>query len=550
MWPDHAPGANGKPAEHAPPKIGPATEGLSAEDELLGGDGRLGGGEDPVDEDEDLDNDGADQIGEGRWAMPAWLRRVTFRTRVSVLVGLAVGIAIALTATVSYFAVSRQLQQQADTAVQAGVARVAEAVQQAGIPPASAYPFVQLQLRTGDIVQLLAPASGGRIQALSFKQVQINQFSVVAGAFFPVGQTARRAFSSAPKNQVPIVTLTASNGNNYRVAIVPVVPNSLAVMIGYPLRSLAFLRLMLILVGLGGVALAAALGWAVGRASMGPVENLTLAAEHVAETQDLSSHIDDSGNDELGRLAHSFNAMLSALSASRSQQAQLVSDAGHELRTPLTSLRTNIEVLMRARDLPGADRDELLSDVKAQLEELTTLVGDLVDLAREDERPSSNPELVDIGEVVSKAAQRAQRRAMSVTFEVDVTSGYVRGQATLLERAVMNVLDNAAKWSPAGGTVSVALQPEGGRLHLQVTDQGPGIASEDLPHVFERFYRAQSARSMPGSGLGLAIVKRVVASHGGDVEIRAGEQGGTTVQIWLPQDEGESQTEEGVGPDD
>ncbi|HET9061643.1 MAG TPA: HAMP domain-containing sensor histidine kinase, partial [Acidimicrobiales bacterium] len=344
---------------------------------------------------------------------------------------------------------------------------------------------------------------------------------------------------------------TGKDGNDYRVATVPVVAHGLAVMIGYPIqsleRSLAFLRLMLILVGLGGVALAAMLGWAVGRASMGPVENLTLAAEHVAETQDLSAHIDDTGNDELGRLARSFNAMLAALSASRHQQAQLVSDAGHELRTPLTSLRTNIEVLMRARDLPDADRNELLEDVKAQLEELTTLVGDLVDLAREEERPVSawgpsqaEPELVDVSQIVAKAVERAQRRALSVTFSVHTEPACLKGHAPLLERAVMNVLDNAAKWSPAGGEVVVTTESsDHQRLHISVTDEGPGIAPEDLPRVFDRFYRAQSARSMPGSGLGLAIVKRVVTSHGGDIAIASRPEGGTQVDMWLPRADAE-----------
>jgi two-component system, OmpR family, sensor histidine kinase MprB len=313
----------------------------------------------------------------------------------------------------------------------------------------------------------------------------------------------------------------------------------LVVQIGYPLtnvdNTLAFLRAALILVALGGVALAAGLGWAVGRASIRPVEDLTLAVEHVTATQDLSSTIDDEGNDELARLARSFNAMLAALAASKDQQAQLVSDAGHELRTPLTSLRTNIEVLMRTKDLPTRDRDALLTDVDAQLQELTTLVGDLVDLAREDEKQQAEPVLVDLDELVEHAVERAHRRATSVDFDVSLEPGQVYAQPALLERAVMNVLDNAAKWSPPGGHVGVNLEANGA-WRLTVTDQGPGIAPEDLPHVFERFYRAPTARSMPGSGLGLAIVKRVVVDHGGSIEVSSPAKGGTTVEIVLPLD--------------
>ena len=193
--------------------------------------------------------------------------------------------------------------------------------------------------------------------------------------------------------------------------------------------TLAFLRVALILVALGGVALAAGLGWAVGRASIRPVEDLTVAVEHVTATQDLTPTIDEEGNDELARLARSFNGMLAALAASKDQQSQLVSDAGHELRTPLTSLRTNIEVLMRTKDLPTADREELLADVDGQLKELTTLVGDLVDLAKEDERQQTTPELVDFDELVEHAVERAHRRAMSLDFDVSLQPGPVLAAA-------------------------------------------------------------------------------------------------------------------------
>ncbi len=172
----------------------------------------------------------------------------------------------------------------------------------------------------------------------------------------------------------------------------------------------------------------------------------------------------------------------------------------------------------------------------AQLKELTTLVGDLVDMAREDERTGAEPEPVPFNQIVERAVDRAHRRAQSLHFDVSLQPGDVRAQPALLERAVMNVLDNAAKWSPPGGHVGVTLEANSA-WHLTVTDQGPGIAPEDLPHIFERFYRAESARSMPGSGLGLAIVRNVVTAHGGSIDVTsASSGGGTRVDIVLPLD--------------
>jgi two-component system sensor histidine kinase MprB len=466
-----------------------------------------------------------------------WLRKVSFRSRISILVGVAVGIAVALASLVSYIAVSRQLEGQVTSNLQDAIGLLS---QSAGHPPLRLYPasngtayyippdeLVNFQDRTGDVLQVIW--QNGYVSELPGNK-----------RFFPMSDDAQQVLKEDPGSPVPrYETLTASNGATYRVVTVPTVIQGLAVQVGYSLTNvddtLAFLRFALVLVALGGVALAAGLGWAVGRASIRPVEDLTVAVEHVTATQDLSSTIDEEGNDELARLARSFNAMLGALAASKGQQAQLVSDAGHELRTPLTSLRTNIEVLMRTKDLPAADRQELLSDVDAQLQELTTLVGDLVDLAREDERQQTEPELVDLDEIVEHAVERAHRRATSLDFDVSLQPGQVLAQPALLERAVMNVLDNAAKWSPPGGRVGVSLEANSA-WHLTVTDEGPGISPEDLPHVFERFYRAPTARSMPGSGLGLAIVKRVVASHGGTIELTSPPGGGTKVEIVLPLD--------------
>jgi two-component system sensor histidine kinase MprB len=474
----------------------------------------------------DLEHDGAVKD-------PAlsWLRQVSFRGRISVLVGAAVGIAVALAALVSYVAVGRELERQATTNLTNAIGSSSGLV--VAIPGTSEVEVVEprvfsFQNQTGDSVQVITKTE--------VYSVQSGQFS--KGRLFPMSTGAAQVLKNGTGGNPIIETVTATNGAPYRVASVPTAFPGVVVQIGYPLtavdNTLAFLRLMLLLVAVGGVAVATGLGWAVGRASMRPVEELTLAAEHVAATQDLSATIDDEGNDELARLARSFNAMLAALAVSRRQQTQLVSDAGHELRTPLTSLRTNIEVLMRTKDLPSSDRDDLLADVDAQLKELTTLVGDLVDMAREDERPDAEPEPVPFNEIVERAVERAHRRALSLHFDVSLQPGEVRAQPALLERAVMNILDNAAKWSPPGGRVGVTLEANSA-WHLTVTDQGPGIAPDDLPHIFERFYRAESARSMPGSGLGLAIVRNVVTSHGGSIDITSSATGGgTRVDIVLP----------------
>ncbi len=545
---DHGPADPPAPYSLPPPIVLPRPQAQP------GDAGRAGGTEDEVRPDGDVetedevrpDGDVEPEAGPpeplqrrrtpGRFPL-AWLRKVSFRSRISILVGVAVGIAVALASLVSYVAVSRQLEDQVTSNLQTAVALLSSSPS-AGRAPLRLIPspngtgygvpsdeLVAFQERTGDFLQVTT-------------QKQWATGLPGNKRIFPMSAGAKQALKENPDNPVPMYeTLNASNGASYRVVSVPTDIRGLVVQIGYQLtnvdNTLAYLRAALILVALGGVALAAGLGWAVGRASIRPVEDLTVAVEHITATQDLSSTIDDEGNDELARLARSFNAMLAGLAASKDQQAQLVSDAGHELRTPLTSLRTNIEVLMRTKDLQGPDREELLADVDAQLQELTTLVGDLVDLARDDERQQAEPELVNLDQLVERAVERAHRRAMSLDFDVSLQPGQVYAQPALLERAIMNVLDNAAKWSPPGGRVGVSLEANSA-WHLTVTDQGPGIAPEDLPHVFERFYRAPTARSMPGSGLGLAIVTRVVTSHGGNIELTSPPGGGTKVEIVLP----------------
>jgi len=302
------------------------------------------------------------------------------------------------------------------------------------------------------------------------------------------------------------------------------------------------LRFVLLMVGGVGVAVAAVAGGMVTRAGLRPVGRLTEAAERVARTDDLRP-IPVFGSDELARLTEAFNLMLRALAESRERQARLVTDAGHELRTPLTSLRTNVELLMASMEpgaprLPEQEMVDLRADVLAQIEELSTLVGDLVDLTRDDAGEVVH-ETVDISEVVDRSLERVRRRRNDIHFDVQVIPWQVYGDATGLSRATLNLMDNAAKWSPPGGHVGVKLtQLDPSHAELVVSDEGPGIPLQERRLVFERFYRSTLARAMPGSGLGLAIVKQVVLNHGGSLRVEdtvpGGQPPGTSIYVLLP----------------
>ncbi|WP_448852068.1 sensor histidine kinase [Corynebacterium sp. 335C] len=288
-----------------------------------------------------------------------------------------------------------------------------------------------------------------------------------------------------------------------------------------------------------GIFFALAAGITVATAGLRPVARLRRAAERVTATDELRP-IPVHGEDELALLTRSFNEMLAALQASRQRQAELVADGGHELKTPLTSLRTNVELLMlasrpgAAANIPEEDRRALEADVIAQIEELSTLVGDLVDLARED-GPQQVFEEVDLADVVATSLERVERRRADVTFDVRAADWFLVGDSAALGRAVLNLMDNAAKWSPEGGTVRVRLAPVGDSLaEFTVADSGPGIPEADRLKVFERFYRSIQSRSMPGSGLGLAIVKQVIIRHGGTIVVEDSDDGGTLMRVRLP----------------
>jgi two-component system sensor histidine kinase MprB len=296
-------------------------------------------------------------------------------------------------------------------------------------------------------------------------------------------------------------------------------------------RMLDRLGLVMLLFGIAGMIAAGLAGWGVARNGLRPVRRLTAVVEDIARTQRLEP-IPIEGSDEVARLAQSFNEMLRALAASQHRQRQLVADAGHELRTPLTSLRTNLDLLVQADTTSGLsaeNRAELLSDVRAQINEMTALIGDLVELAR-DEPVQRGVEPVELTAIIGQAISRVRRRAPEVEFDVRTSPWWVTGDPDALERAITNLLDNAAKWSPPGSTVTVTLKDG----TLMVADEGPGIAPADLPHVFERFYRSAESRSMPGSGLGLSIVASIAQRHGGLVRAGTGPGGGAGFWLSLP----------------
>lgn len=326
-------------------------------------------------------------------------------------------------------------------------------------------------------------------------------------------------------------------GLTYRMVSVPMTVDDehYAVMHARPLTALqstlSSLWVVLLVAGMLGIMTTTAAALWAARAVLAPVRRLSQAVKSVTQTDQLNP-IRIYGRDDLGELTKSFNTMLRSLQQSREQQRQLIADAGHELRTPLTSMRTNVELLLaddKSGMLPEGARSEVLGDVAAQLGEFSALVGDLVALTRDDhlQRPH---ELLDMAEVTESALSRAERRGPNIHFDVVLESTPVMGDASTLERAITNLLDNAVKFSPSDGTLRVYLMDG----TLTIIDQGPGIEEEDLPNIFDRFYRSDKARNTPGTGLGLSIVAHTVEAHGGTVRASNDPDGGARFTLRLP----------------
>jgi two-component system, OmpR family, sensor histidine kinase MprB len=321
-----------------------------------------------------------------------------------------------------------------------------------------------------------------------------------------------------------------SNHIHYEIYAVWDAPDQHVVQVALPLTDNdAVLHSLLLPYGLligGGVLLAALLGLAISRSALAPIERFVSKTEHVARDLDRPARLEETDAIELRRLAASFNHTLDALERSIEAQRHLVADASHELRTPIAALRSNIQIFLDADRLPPREREDLQQSILAELDELTQIVADVVELAR-GSAPSTRVESVELDTIVRDAVERARRRAPGVQFRLDLEPTVIEGVAERIARAVANVIDNARKWSPADGAVDVRLH--GGTL--EVRDHGPGFADKDLPHVFDRFYRAENARRLPGSGLGLAIVKQAAEAHGGHAEAANAPDGGAIVRV-------------------
>lgn len=433
---------------------------------------------------------------------------MTFRRRLTVTAAAAVAVAVVLASLAAWFLVRGQLRGEVDD----------ELRQRAAIVKAVPFRVV------GGALAVPPPAGGQRV---FFMQIETPRGDTIG-----VGNGPRFSVRLPGTAGEPALYDDTVQGTHFRVYSEQV--GGFTLTLALPLTdvddSLRRLAFILLLVAGGGVALAAALGGGVTAAAAGPVARLTEAAERVRDTGNLSLRIDaPPTRDEIGRLATSFNAMLGALEASVGAQKQLVADASHELRTPLTSIRTNIDVLASGAELGAGERERLLSDVRGQLEELTTIVNDLVELARDGEQPGILGD-VRLDRVVAASVDAFRRHARDVTVMTDLEPCVVTGDAARIERAVRNLLDNAGKWSPSGGQIEVTVRDG----VVSVRDHGPGFSDEDLPHVFDRFYRSTAARSKPGSGLGLAIVRQVVQGHGGRASADNAPDGGAIVRLELP----------------
>src|SRR3954468_18611624 len=455
---------------------------------------------------------------------------MSYRRRLMLLAALAVSLAVVLASVVTYVSVRAQLRDSVDDGLRSLAARVATAPLPT-TPPTQRRLNIDEQRRRSFL--LLLPSSPLGEQA-GYAQVVSSAGRIQP----PEGQRALlaagpRVIAVAQGRAEPFFYGSELSGTTVRVYVARFADGqALQAARSLEETNATLRRLVAVLFGvsLAGVGLAALLGGLVGRSALRPVRRLMRGTRYVAVTQDLSRHVEAVGDDELAGLARSFNDMLEALAESRRAQRQLIADASHELRTPLATVQANVELLARAGELPPEERLQLREDVLSQLRELTALVGDLVELARE-HPPESDLEELELDELVAGCVERMRARGSRVRFSAVLSPSRVRGDRVRLERAVMNLLDNARKWSAAGSLVEVEVADG----ELVVRDRGPGIAGGGLPYVFDRFYRSADARRLPGSGLGLAIVRQVAEMHGGAVWAAVPHRGrGAELHLRLP----------------
>jgi two-component system sensor histidine kinase MprB len=451
---------------------------------------------------------------------------MTLRKRLSLIAAASVAVAVTMAVVACYAIVRSQVRGQVTDALNAQMA----VVQQSGT------------------VQRAVPGNGaGTGGPAPYNQIALANGQVVVrsgGLPLPVSSST---LTLARKGSGSTISDIWVNGSHLRMLCfamdVQLPDGEIApgvIQLARPLNGvdtiLTHLRLFLALLVAGGVAVAAGLGRMASRRVLAPLAEVADVAQEIGETDDLTKRLKVHADDEVGQLATNFNQMLDRLEHSREAlddsvraQRQLVADASHELRTPVTSLRTNIEVLLEEVELDPEDRRRLLADVVEQSEELTALVGDLIELARGDQ-PGPETDDVRLDGVAAESLARARRNAPDIRFEATLVPTFIDGVPERLGRAINNLLDNAARHSPPGGPVELQVGPSG----VEVRDHGSGVDPEDLPYVFDRFFRGRNSRGRQGSGLGLAIVRQVAEQHGGSASVVNAVDGGAIFTLHLP----------------
>ena len=478
---------------------------------------------------------------------------MSLRARMGLAAGVAVALAVIAVAVSAYAGTSSELRGQIDNSLRQLTGQALHARTGPGGPGSGSFggPAGGQGGSQGGGQAAGAPPIGGeapdvRDEGLGLDRSRGGPFGGAAGivtliypnggTYVPPGQRYQippdsRMKALAASGRGRYYTEMHVNGTHIRVLVTGIGRDG-ALAVALPLsevdNTLDSQVLLLILIAAGGIALAALLGIFVARTALSPIARFTRQTEAIAANPEKleTERLQVEGDDELARLARTFNATLDALERSVQSQRNLVADASHELRTPIASLRANLQLLRDEHLLAPEDRAALRADMIEELDELTALVSDVVELAR-GSKPTAERGEVRLDEVVAEAVERARRRAPELTVDATLAPALVHGEGERIARAVNNLLDNACKWSPPGGTIEVRLQ-EG---TLTVRDHGPGFHEDDLPFVFDRFHRARDARSKPGSGLGLAIVRQAAEAHGGFVLASNAPAGGALLTI-------------------
>ena len=460
---------------------------------------------------------------------------MSFRKRLTLFSAAGIALVLVVGSAATYLIVRSQLRGEIDESLreQSAAVAITSPEDRAGSVQTNRDPGRETKEpeQSAGILSVVTPKSAFGDAPVFFLVINGQGEAVAPRAARPALPVSERAIEVARTGTGAYYTDVEVKGTTLRMYVSPS-SSGQAVLAARSLtevdNALGRLGWSLAITCLVGIALAALVGAVVARGALRPVRKLTATAERITDTHDLGERIETEGDDELSRLGSTFNAMLDSLEGALRSQRQLVSDASHELRTPLTSLRTNIELLRQAVRLDERDRDRLLRDVGTEIEELTTLVANLVQLAHGSQRDRHLRD-VRLDEIAEAVVRRARARFPGLGFTLEAEPTTVWGDPEEVERAIWNLVENAAKWSNGGGRVELTVASG----EVTVRDHGPGVPAADRPFIFDRFYRSESARGQPGSGLGLAIVRQIAESHGGRVDVEDAEGGGARFRLAL-----------------